>query len=303
MTTLPTEASALDAEPFLRWYNSRRLRSTGRPASANTLRTKKVHIVSAARYMGAENEESLAHLLAERNQVDLLLDELAVRMSTGACRVAVYALLDFAEYAVTRRLIPAHCLTRADVPPKNPVAPVTVYTAEEMDTFVSAAKGTDLRWWAFLAFLADTGRRVGEALSLEWDWFHLDSHPPYIELPFQKNGIPQYIPFGDRLTHQVFTEENVHKLRTSGRASLRRSPERLVFPWSYGTVYGRFDRFCDRTGLPNRGFHNFRHTVITRRLIEGVPLQAVASLAGHSSPAITMSRYNHATAMNYARYV
>jgi integrase len=68
-------------------------------------------------------------------------------------------------------------------------------------------------------------------------------------------------------------------------------------------VESRFSRFAERAGLPDRGFHCFRHTVITERLARGVPLQAVSRLAGHSSVAVTDSRYNHADALAYSKYI
>lgn len=85
--------------------------------------------------------------------------------------------------------------------------------------------------------------------------------------------------------------------------SYSRDIEQHPFPWKYGTLHGRFARFCDRTGLPNRGFHCFRHTVITERLARGVPMHAVSRLAGHSSVAVTDARYNHADALSYAHYI
>jgi integrase len=132
---------------------------------------------------------------------------------------------------------------------------------------------------------------------------HTEGDAPYFELPFQKNGQPQYVPLGERLTLEVFTAANVAKLKTTGRPTLRRVAGEYVFPYSYATVYGRFGRFCERTGLPNRGLHNFRHTYATSQLIRGVPLQAVSALLGHSNPGITGRTYNHVNAMHFRQYV
>lgn len=56
---------------------------------------------------------------------------------------------------------------------------------------------------------ADTGRRVGEVLSFEWDWFRLADQTAYVELPTTKNGQAQYVPLGSRLRCEVFTPENI----------------------------------------------------------------------------------------------
>lgn len=291
-----------DFDTFARWYIARRQRTFGRVPSPHTVKSKQVHLASFSRIAGVQGEQSLATLLSRRSAVEDLLDEVSLRMSPGAMRVGVYALLDFSVYAIARDLAEETSLLRTDVPGKNPPKPITVYTKAEMELFVSAAKGVELRWWALMCFLADTGRRVGEALELRWDWLKLDSAPPYFELPYQKNGNPQYIPLGRRLREEVFTPPNIAKLK-HGRASLRRDPADHPFPWKYGTIHSRFERFCETTGLPNRGFHNLRHTVITDRLVRGVPLQAVSALAGHANPGVTQTRYHHAHALDYARYL
>jgi len=296
-----TPLTSRDFAEFTRWYAARRQRSKGRPASPYTLRSKAVHLAALGNKVDAESPEFLATLLKSRQEVDAILDTLALSMTNGAQRVAVYALLDFADYARSKGWVDEPAIYKSDIPPKSPDKPITVYSEAELETFIAAARGADLRWWAFLTFLVDTGRRVGETLSLRWDWFRLEAPKPYIELPYQKNGNAQYIPLGPRLREEVFTPENVERLK-EGRQTLRQSPKEFPFPFSYGTAYGRFGRFCEKTGLPNRGFHNFRHTYVTDQLVAGVPLQAVSALVGHANPGVTQTRYNHVTALSFERY-
>jgi integrase/recombinase XerD len=295
---------APDFGGFLTWYAGRRRRETGRSPAETTLRTKKQHLRTAARLLGCETEESLGTLVGNRQSMETLLDDLAARCGehTGTMQVQVYALLDFARYAEAKGWAEEPRIYRGDVPAKNPAKPITVYTDDEVEAFVAAARGVDLRWWALLAFLADTGRRIGECLLLRWDEFKLEADPPYIELPFQKNGVPQYIPLGSRLTTEVFTSDNVGKLQSSGRPTVRRVAAEYPFPYTYSSAHKRFARFCERTGLPNRGFHNFRHTYITAQLVRGVPLQAVSSLVGHANPGVTQTRYNHLNALQVAQW-
>jgi len=223
-----------------------------------------------------------------------------------AFRAAYYSLLSFGQYAVAKGLVPNIELRPGDCPGAGPPKPIVVYSEAEMAEFITAAKYHSLRWWAFLSFLAETGRRVGEVLSVRWEWLHTQGNVMYFELPQTKNGDPQYIPLTPRLRDEVFTPENIHKLQTeerNGHRQWRRPQAEYPFPWTYSTVHLMFKNFCEKTGLPNRGFHNFRHTVITDRIARGVPIQAVAALAGHRTPAITMKRYSHATALDYARYL
>lgn len=293
-------------EQFTLWYAARRLRKSGRPASPSTLRTRAGHLATCANVAGCPDQVSLGILIANRDRVEYLLDGLAARMSPGAMRSVVYSLMAFADYAKAAGLASASEVRSADIPPPNPLPAIRVYSDAEIEQFVSSARGRDLRWWAFMAFIADTGRRVGEVLSLRWEWFRLEDWPAYVELPFNKSARPQYIPLSTRLTTTVFTDEVILKLmheKRTGQRAFRRSPLEHPFPWAYATVNLRFRYFCDATGLPNRGFHTFRHSLITERLARGVPIQAVASLAGHSSVSVTDRRYNHTHALNYAEYV
>jgi integrase len=296
-----------DFDTFGRWYNAKRLRETGRPASVHTLRTKQVHLAQVANMGSPKEQEFLRTSCSSRKEGVFLLDRLLTRMTPGAARVAVYALLDYAEFLVARGDIEMGILTKADVPPKNPMPSISVYSELDMENFVSAARGVDVRWWAFMAYLVDTGRRIGETLSLRWDYFRLDGAIPYVELPSTKAGEPQYVPLTARLTSQVFTPQNI--LRMQQTATRKGSAPNVgdyrtqPFPWSYNVARARFSRFCDRAGLPDKGFHCFRHSVITHRLAAGVPMHAVSSLAGHRNVGTTDSRYNHTNALMYAGFV
>ena len=292
-----------DFGDFAAWYSARQRRLKGKTPAPATIRTKRVHLGTCSRIVRAETPEMLSTVLSSRSQVEHLLDELAVRMTPGSMQPPCYALLDFCQYATHKGWMESPAIYRSDVPAKDPAKPITIYTDAELELFTTAARGADLRWWALLCFLADTGRRIGEALQLRWEWLKLDGDVPYFELPHQKNGNPQYIPLGTRLREEVFTPENIIRLKEKARSTTKEDPAVLVFPYSYSSVHGRLERFCEKTGLPNRGLHNFRHTRITNWLIKGVPLQAASALAGHANPGITGQRYNHAHAMSYKEYL
>jgi hypothetical protein len=51
-------------------------------------------------------------------------------------------------------------------------------------------------------------------------------------------------------------------------------------------------KFCDRAGYPRHGWHALRHTFATRLAEEGVPLQIIQKLLGHTTLKMTM-RYVH----------
>lgn len=290
-----------DFQEFSDFYTARRLRTKGKAPSPATLTRKCVNLSVAALEAGAESPSSLAAALGDRQQVETLLDLLSLRMTPGSMQAVVYSLLDFAEFARHRGWLVDCALQKADTPPSNPDPAITVYSELEMERLVSAALGRGLRWFCFMAYLCDTGRRVGETLNLHWDWFRLEQRPPYVEVPTTKTD-PQYVPLTKRLYQDVFTPETVHKLRTE-RSRWRRSSHDHPFPWHYATACVRFNKFCKMLGVEYRGFHNIRHSVLTDRLARGIPIQAVSKLAGHSSVATTDRRYNHTHALTFARYV
>ena len=67
--------------------------------------------------------------------------------------------------------------------------------------------------------------------------------------------------------------------------------------WSYQAVYDLVLRLRARTGI---GFdpHWFRHSAATRWLRDGVRIEVVSELLGHSSVTMTQSVYGHLTAQD-----
>ena len=110
---------------------------------------------------------------------------------------------------------------RADVPPANPLPAITVYTDDEINQFVSAARGRDLRWWVLPSLPGRQRRRVGEALSLRWEWFRLEDFPRNVKLPTNKTHRLQYIPLSKRSAQDVFTAPNILRLMHEQRSGRR----------------------------------------------------------------------------------
>lgn len=61
-----------------------------------------------------------------------------------------------------------------------------------------------------------------------------------------------------------------------------------------GTVIThQFHRLLDEAGLPQRRFHDLRHSCATLLLAQGVPARVVMEVLGHSQIGITMNTYAH----------
>ena len=299
--------STTSIEDFIVWHGLRVSRRTGKPPAPRTLDSKASCLRACLRAAQATDLSVLATIIADREQAECLFDTLASRMTSGSAANAFNALTAFGEYAKAMGWIQSVAFSAKDRPPDNPKKPIRVYSPDEMEALLGNARGRGLRWWAFLHTLADTGRRIGEVLALEWSWLNLSADVPHFNLPTTKNGKQQYVPLNAYLRESVFTAANIAELRAETRhgsnRQFGRSPQSFVFPWTHTTVAGMFNRYCEAVGVESRGFHCFRHTKATELLGKGVPLQAVSMLLGHSNVSTTYNRYHHATTLAYANYL
>jgi integrase len=72
-----------------------------------------------------------------------------------------------------------------------------------------------------------------------------------------------------------------------------RSPLEPTAPRRPRDVTKQFGRLASGVGFGGFRLHDLRHTHATLLLLAGVPINAVASRLGHSSPVTTMTVYAH----------
>jgi integrase len=77
-----------------------------------------------------------------------------------------------------------------------------------------------------------------------------------------------------------------------GRVFARPDGRTLAVP----RVYTRWHRLLERAGVPIVRPHDARHTTATLMLGQGVRPKLVSEMLGHSTVAITLDLYSHATA-------
>jgi len=137
----------------------------------------------------------------------------------------------------------------------------------------------------FFVFLAMTGLREGEALSLTWDQVDLDQGKITIWGYQSKRKERFEVPL-----HPIL----VDILRKRWE---RKDPtEMRVFPHSKATFYKAFKRALKRAGLDTSiRPHDLRHTVITRLMGANAPIQKIQRLVGHKRIETTL-RYTHLSA-------
>jgi integrase len=274
----------------------------GAPPAPKTLVGKVERLKGVMRTLSTDDEVLLASALSDRERVVLLLDQLYARQAPGTVRNVVVALRQYGQWAVSKGWIAHVAIEPNDAPTNVPAKAIAIYSSEELETLLLFARVRDRRYWAFLATLIETGRRVGEVLSLRWDQLRLDADVPHFDLPMTKNGRQNYVPLTTMLRRDVFTPRNIEWLQSNVHARIKGDPTVHPFPYVYQTAEQKLRRLCAAADVEDRGYHAFRHTKATSMLANGVPPQAVAALLGHSVQTL-LRTYDHATALSYARYV
>ncbi len=129
-----------------------------------------------------------------------------------------------------------------------------------------------------LVFLVYTGLRLGDALKLRWEDVDLEADVLYIR--GSKSGKSFGLPIHPRAKAVLL--ERKGESNGSGR----------VFPHSPCKFRQAFKKALKEAGLPDIRIHDLRHTFASWLALEGVPIQQIQQLLGHSSIQMTL-RYSH----------
>jgi integrase len=290
-------------EDFIIWQSGRQTRATGGPLAASTAGSKRRRLNALRRTLEASDERHMATLLSDRGVVVSLLDRLYLTHAPATVKLEVKLLRQFSEWAQAVGLATDCALVSSDAPKGTRQKPIVMYEKANAELLLASARVRDLRYWAFLTTVADTGRRVGEVLGLRWDCLHLDAEPPYFDLPNTKNQRQAFVPLTKRLVRDVFTDEHIAHLHAHGYAKMKRSIAEFPFPYTYEAALQHLNQLCKAVGVQPLGFHAFRHAKATELLARGVPMQAVSGLLGHANVVTTDRYYHHATTLQYAKWL
>jgi integrase len=155
---------------------------------------------------------------------------------------------------------------------------------------------------ALVVVLIETGLRANDACQLAFDTLVPDSGGgPCLRFLNAKMGAEQLVPLSAKAAAAVRDQQDHLRLRwPNGPAFLCPAPQSNpdgLRPFSYGTLRMRLTRWQvdidlrDETGRPFRfSAHQFRHTLGTRLINQGVPQHVVQRILGHASPQMT-ARY------------
>jgi integrase len=194
--------------------------------------------------------------------------------------------------------------------------PMSVWTADQLDTFLTTAQSH--RLFAFYRLAAYTGARRGELLYLRWPAIDFDT----AEVTFGgstavvRGRRVEGTTKGGRSRVVSIDSETVAILRKHRR---RQSEEQLgagsawkdsglVFVNRWGeplypdTVTALTTKLINSYNLsararieplPHARLHDLRHLHATTLLLAGIPVHVVAARLGHADPAVTLRVYSH----------
>jgi integrase len=204
----------------------------------------------------------------------------------------------------------------------KPAPPKTdTLTPAEVRRLWTVAKDDFL--YALWVLAPTLGCRQGELLALRWDNVTLDGSQPEIRIEASMKrvtgkgivrGTPKTesayrsIPLDD-MHIQVLRQHRARQNETRLQAGEKWEDNDLVFctsnklhPVSFGkpldarSITRRWKALLKRTGLPNKRFHDMRHTAFTHMAAAEVNPETIRQLAGHSDVRVTLAVYTHPTA-------
>ena len=212
--------------------------------------------------------------------------------------------------AQRQRLILQNPCDLADLP-KAPKKEVKPFTTEETAAFLEAIKGDPLEN-AFAVCLF-CGLREGEVLGLAWDAVDFEAKTLTVSQQLQKDRTagthiittpkskPRVI-VPPPIAFEYLRNERVKQAEARLLVGPEwNNPDNLVFTGPLGkfvsipNFFQHFKRIAASIGRPDAHPHTLRHTAATMALASGADVKSVQNLLGHSSAAMTLDIYSHAT--------
>lgn len=227
------------------------------------------------------------------------------------------------QYGVVLQVIPTNPANNVVLPrntQKDKKAKVKHFNNDELKQFLTYLDSLDNTKYknyydiTLYKFLLATGCRINEALALSWSDIDLGNSVVHIKKtlncemelnsPKSKSGYRDI-----DIDQQTTTMLKTYQLRQIQEAWKLGRTETVVFSDfihdypNNKTLGNRLKTRFKRAGVPNIGFHGFRHTHASLLLNSGIPYKELQYRLGHSTLSMTMDIYSHLSKENAKKAV
>lgn len=205
--------------------------------------------------------------------------------------------------AVRDGLVVRNVAALAEPPPMDK-AERRILSAEDVRLVTEEAR--DEPYWPLWVVIANTGLRVSEALGLAWSDVDLQRREVRVRVQLaRQDGTWVRRPLKTRKSKRTvpLTEDAIDALRVQRERQIVAQEVRpidgLVFTTPTGypihstNILPDWYRTLSRLGLPKVTTHDLRHSAATIMFRQGVPIEAIADILGHSTTRVTADLYRH----------
>jgi len=233
--------------------------------------------------------------------VDAALAAMAKDYSTAAVRMGHLALKRAIRFAAARDMVGRNVAELCETPPGQEGRPSRSLTLKQAAALIEASTGT--RIGAYIALSLGTGIRTEEARALTWD--AVDPGDPGAAPPrpasvavwrsVRRGGDTKTFRSRRTLRLPAFAADALRELRLrEGRDTGPVFATRDGDPLDAANVRREFRAAVTTAGIPGTWTpRELRHTFVSLMSDNGVPVEEIARLAGHTSSRTTEIVYRH----------
>lgn len=192
--------------------------------------------------------------------------------------------------------------------PRSQTKEIEPLTPEQARTLLTTVEGDRLE--ALYRVALALGLRKGEALGLRWQNVDLEESQLSVRNSMQRvEGKLQLVETKTNRSRRTITMpasvvsalrlHRARQLRERLMAAGRWKENDLVFATTIGTpldgrkITAHFKALLKRAELPDKRFHDLRHTCASLLLAQSIHPRVVMDILGHSNIAMTMNTYSH----------
>jgi integrase len=173
---------------------------------------------------------------------------------------------------------------------------------EEVQRLLRAVdEAGDFEFANYLRFMLYLGARRNEVLFLKWE--DIDLEEMTVRLYAQKTKRTLVLPINKALQRvvgemEIGEEGYIFRTKSNSRGARKKGK-----PWHPDSVSHWFKKYIIELELPSHySLHSLRHTYATHLRSQGVPLDIIQKLLGHSSPITTEKHYDHSIALSFRKF-